>query len=341
MQNDILTRAQEEINLVSNLNELTQIKAKLLGKKSLIQQELENISKLPIEERKAAGKFLNEIKATISNLIEERKIFLSRKILQDSLSINKIDYTLKADYNAKGSIHPVTQVIEELSQIFGYYGLATKEGPNVETEWYNFTALNIEENHPARQMHDSFYLNSPSHLLRTHTSPMQIRLLEKLDLPARFIIPGRTYRSDYDMTHTPMFHQLEGIIVDKNINFGHLKYLIIEAIKMFFAGTNIEIRFRPSFFPFTEPSAEVDIKIGKKDKWLEILGCGLIHPKLLENCKIDSKKYSGLAFGLGIERMAMLKYGINDLRQFFEGDIRWLNHYNFNAFNIPNLLAGL
>ncbi|WP_425362506.1 phenylalanine--tRNA ligase subunit alpha [Candidatus Tisiphia endosymbiont of Hybos culiciformis] len=345
--NQILKSAQSSIESTQSLSELQQIRVELLGKKSLLNQEMKKLGGLEPNDRKKLGEVVNLLKEQVSNLLQAKQTILEEFELNKQLAEEKTDLTIPARQYKKGSIHPITQATEELIQIFAKFGLTIKDGPTIENDWYNFTALNFYEDHPARQMHDTFYLKAKEGadtlplLLRTHTSPIQIRTMQNDKPPFRFIAPGRTYRSDSDMTHTPMFHQIEGLVLDENINMGHLKYLITEFIKDFFEQTNIDIRFRPSFFPFTEPSAEVDIKMQGSDKWLEVLGCGMVHPNVLKNVNIDSEHYQGFAFGLGVERFAMLKYGIKDLRQFFEGDIRWLKHYNFSAFDIPTLAGGL
>ncbi|WP_341748670.1 phenylalanine--tRNA ligase subunit alpha [Candidatus Tisiphia endosymbiont of Sialis lutaria] len=343
--NQILESAQSSIEATQTLSGLQQIRVEFLGKKSLLTQEMKKLGDLEPNDRKKLGEIVNRLKEQISNLLQAKQTILEEFELNKQFAEEKTDLTIPARQHKKGSIHPITQATEELIQIFAKFGLTIKDGPNIENDWYNFTALNFYEDHPARQMHDTFYLKAKEGadplLLRTHTSTIQIRTMQNDKPPFRFIAPGRTYRSDSDMTHTPMFHQIEGLVLDENINMGHLKYLITEFIKDFFEQTNIEIRFRPSFFPFTEPSAEVDIKMPDSNKWLEVLGCGMVHPNVLKNVNVDSDHYQGFAFGLGVERFAMLKYGIKDLRQFFEGDIRWLKHYNFSAFDIPTLAGGL
>ncbi|MDR0296917.1 MAG: phenylalanine--tRNA ligase subunit alpha [Rickettsia sp.] len=345
--NQILESAQSSIESTQTLSGLQQIRVEFLGKKSLLNQEMKKLGSLEQNDRKKLGEAVNLLKEQISNLLQTKQAILEEFELNKQFAEEKTDLTIPARQYKKGSIHPITQATEELIQIFAKFGLTIKDGPTIENDWYNFTALNFYEDHPARQMHDTFYLKAKEGadvsplLLRTHTSPIQIRTMQNDKPPFRFIAPGRTYRSDSDMTHTPMFHQIEGLMIDENINMGHLKYLITEFIKDFFEQTNIAVRFRPSFFPFTEPSAEVDIKMPDSNKWLEVLGCGMVHPNVLKNVNIDSDHYQGFAFGLGVERFAMLKYGIKDLRQFFEGDIRWLKHYNFSAFDIPTLAGGL
>jgi phenylalanyl-tRNA synthetase alpha chain len=344
MLDKILDSITTKIEATVSLKDLQQIKVEALGKSSLINQEMQKLGKATQEERKTLGQKINSVKQQIEQLISNKCQELEAKELEERLKIEQVDITQPVRPIKKGSIHPITQCMEELIQVFSKYGFDIKDGPNIESDWYNFTALNIDEDHPARQMHDTFYLKTKegaNKLLRTHTSPIQIRTMQNGKPPFRFIAPGRTYRSDSDMTHTPMFHQIEGLVIDKDINMGHLKYVIIDFIRTFFEQPNIEVQFRPSFFPFTEPSAEVDIKMNKGDKWLEVLGCGMVHPNVLRNVGVDPEEYQGFAFGLGVERFAMLKYGIKDLRQFFEGDMRWLEHYNFSALDIPTLAGGL
>ena len=294
---------------------------------------------------------LNNLKDFVTEKIENKFKEFEDLIINEKLKGEKIDVTLPIRSRSNGKIHPVSQVIDEISSIFSEIGFSVVEGPDVESEYNNFTALNTPEDHPARDMHDTFYLDEKKKtLLRTHTSPVQIRTMMKGKPPFKIIVPGRTYRCDSDQTHAPMFHQLEGLHIDKGINMGHLKGCLNYFIKEFFEVKNIKMRFRPSHFPFTEPSAEVDIGyrlkdgkivIGEGDKWLEILGCGMVHPNVLKNTKVDSKKFQGFAFGIGIDRLAMLKYGINDLRAFFETDYRWLNHYGFDPLDVPTNYRGL
>lgn len=352
MLEETVLSALKAIEATENLEQLQQIRVQYLGKSGLITEEMKKLGTVAPSERKELGQKINYAKERILAVLDNKQKILEHKELDAKLRTESLDITIPAKPFRKGSVHPITQCLEELIQVFAKYGFEIKEGPDIENDWHNFTALNIDEDHPARQMHDTFYLQNnidgkaknevnKTRLLRTHTSPVQIRTMENSKPPFRFIAPGRVYRSEWDMTHTPMFHQIEGLLVDKNIHMGHLKYVITDFIKNFFETDNIECRFRPSFFPFTEPSAEVDIRINKDDNWLEALGCGMIHPKVLQNVGIDPSEYQGFAFGLGLDRFAMLKYGIKDLRQFFEGDIRWLNHYNFAAFDIPSLTGGL
>jgi phenylalanyl-tRNA synthetase alpha chain len=290
--------------------------------------------------RKSLGEELNLVKQEIVKILAVKQAILEDKKLEQTFITQKLDLTVPSRPKKSGSIHPITQCMDELMSVFAQFGFSLKTGPSIETDWYNFTALNIDEDHPARQMHDTFYLQN-GEVLRTHTSPIQIRTMQDAPPPYRFIAPGRTYRSDSDMTHTPMFHQIEGLAIDKDINMGHLKYVISELIRSFFESPNIEVRFRPSFFPFTEPSLEVDIRRNYLGKWLEVLGCGMVHPSVLKNVDINPDEYQGFAFGLGVERFAMLKYGIKDLRQFYEGDLRWLKHYNFASYDVPSFAGGL
>ena len=344
MLSSLLPSAINKVNLAQNLSELEEIRVQYIGKNGEISRQMKILSSLSDVEKKIFGAELNEVRTKFEKILEEKKFFFQKQELEEKLKLEKIDVTLPARKYKEGSIHPISQARAELTEIFAKFGFSVKEGPSIESDWYNFTALNIDENHPARQDHDTFYLKAQEEgkrmVLRTHTSPVQIRTMESGTPPFRFIAPGRTYRSDHDQTHAPMFHQIELLAIDKDIDMTHLKYVIIEFINAFFEGQNPEVRFRPSFFPFTSPSAEVDIRFSG-GKWLEVLGCGMVHPKVLENSKIDSSIYQGFAAGLGVERMAMLKYGIEDLRQFFEGDIRWLEHYSFSAFDIPSVIGGL
>lgn len=344
MSEQILKLAQEKITTAVKREELQAVKVIFFGKQGLISHEMQKLKNLSADDKKHFGSEINNLKEHIQKLIDQKESLIEEQELQQRWETEKLDLTIPARPGSAGTIHPITQVMEELVQIFAGFGFTVKTGPSIESDWYNFTALNIGENHPARQMHDTFYLQNDGNesvVLRTHTSPIQIRTMENGMPPFRFIAPGRTYRSDSDMTHSPMFHQIEGVMVDEGINMGHLKYIIIEFIKQFFENSAVEVRFRPSFFPFTEPSAEVDIRLKNNSKWLEVLGCGMVHPQVLRNAKVDAKKYSGFAFGLGIERFAMLKYGIDDLRQFFEGDRRRLKYYGFSSFDIPSLVGGL
>ena len=340
-----------KLNRKLNLSEINKIKSDLFGKNGLISSQFKKIGTMAEEERKQFASDLNIIKNELQELINSKVNVIENSEINEKLKKEKVDITLPERPIVKGKIHPVSQVIDEISSIFSEIGFNVEEGPDVENEYNNFTALNTPDNHPARDMHDTFYLDEKKErLLRTHTSPVQIRTMLKNKPPYKIIAPGRTYRSDSDQTHSPMFHQVEGLHIDKNINMGHLKGCLNYFIKEFFEVEKIKMRFRPSHFPFTEPSAEVDIGyelkdgkivIGEGDQWLEILGCGMVHPNVLRNVKVDPEKFQGYAFGIGIDRLAMLKYGINDLRAFFDCDYRWLNHFGFDPLDVPTNYRGL
>ena len=343
-----------QVEAADSLQALEDVRVAALGKKGAITAEMKNLGGLEPELRKAAGQALNAIKGDVAAAIEAKKTAMADAELNAKLLAEKIDVTLPARPTSEGFIHPISQTIEEVVAILGEMGFEVAEGPEIEDDWYNFTALNIPEDHPARQEHDTFYLPGVGEkgrkVLRTHTSPVQIRTMMNSEPPMRIIAPGRTYRCDYDATHSPMFHQIEGLVVDEATHMGHLKGCLIDFCRAYFGVDELPVRFRPSYFPFTEPSAEVDIgcsrkggefKIGHGDDWLEILGCGMVNNKVLENCGIDSSKYQGFAFGIGIERLAMLKYGIPDLRTFYESDLRWLRHYGFQALDVPSMVGGL
>jgi len=348
----LIQSALDEVDACGKISELENIRVKYLGKSGLVTEALKNLSKLSIEEKKIQGKALNNTKLKIIESIEKKKGDIETYELDIKLSKEFIDCTLPIRHSnlPEAKVHPITQTINEIVSILGNMGLKYEEGPDVENDFNNFTALNIPKNHPARQMHDTFYLkknySGEKLVLRTHTSPVQIRTLQKSNLPIKIFAPGRTYRCDSDMTHTPMFHQVEGLVVDKNIKFSNLKWFVEEFCKTFFKQDELKLRFRPSYFPFTEPSAEVDINceiksgkilLGKGTKWLEILGCGMVHPNVFKHCKLNNDNFTGFAFGMGIERLAMLKYGMPDLRDFFEGDINWLKHYGFSPFDTSDL----
>jgi phenylalanyl-tRNA synthetase alpha chain len=333
---------------------LDAVRVNALGRKGRITELMKGLGALDADARRAAGQELNGVKTAVADAIEQRKQALDAVALDARLAAESVDVSLPARPEEQGLLHPISQTIDEVIAILGEMGFAVAEGPEIEDDFHNFGALNIPPEHPARQMHDTFYLsekpNGSRLLLRTHTSSVQIRTMETTEPPIRIIVPGRTYRSDSDMTHTPMFHQVEGLVIDKESHFGHLKGCLIEFCSAFFEVANVPLRFRPSYFPFTEPSAEVDIscarqgntlKFGEGDDWLEIAGCGMVHPNVLKACNIDPAVYQGFAFGIGIERLAMLKYGIPDLRTFFEADIRWLRHYGFLPLEVPTLLRGL
>ena len=337
-----------------DLTGLDTIRVSALGRKGRITEMMQGLGKLDPDARKTAGQDLNRIKNAVADAIEVRKQALEDIALEAQLAGDAIDVSLPVRPEQQGLLHPVSQTIDEAIAILGEMGFAVAEGPEIEDDFHNFTALNIPPEHPARQMHDTFYLpeaeDGSRKVLRTHTSPVQIRTMETTEPPIRIIAPGRTYRCDSDMTHTPMFHQVEALAIDKSTHFGHLKGCLMDFCSAYFEIEDLPLRFRPSYFPFTEPSAEVDIqcsreggtlKIGKGDDWLEIGGCGMVHPNVMTACNIDPEKYQGFAFGLGVERMAMLKYGIPDLRTFFESDLRWLKHYGFLPLEVPTLIRGL
>ncbi len=327
---------------------LDAIRVKTLGKSGAITDLMKTLGSLPPEQRKERGAALNILKTEIAEQIDAKQKELAQAGLTTRLEKERIDVTLAARPQPEGRIHPISQTIDEVVTIFAAMGFTVAKGPDIESDYTNFTALNIPPDHPARQMQDTFYLPQTGEhptVLRTHTSPVQIRAMMKQKPPIRIIAPGRTYRCDYDMTHTPMFHQIEALMIDETTNMGHLKGCLLDFLRAFFGIKDLPLRFRPSYFPFTEPSAEVDIgcsrkggelKLGNFGDWLEIGGSGMVHPNVLRNCNIDPDKYQGFAFGMGIERLAMLKYGIPDLRTFFEADTRWLKHYGFVPLDIPN-----
>lgn len=356
-----IAQLKEELaSLVSgagDLSKLEEARVTALGKKGRITEQMKNLGSMDPEARKSAGAELNKLKDEIAALIDQQESALKKQAMADKLARETIDVSLPVRPQAKGTIHPISQTCEELVSIFGSMGFEVAEGPDIDDDWHNFTALNFPPGHPAREMHDTFYLpddpdetgEAAKKVLRTHTSTVQIRLMQNAKPPFKHICFGRTYRSDYDMTHTPMFHQIEGLYVDRNVHMGHLKGCLMDFARAYFEIDDLPVRFRPSFFPFTEPSAEVDIgcsrkdgglKIGTGDDWLEILGCGMVHPNVLKNCGVDPEEYQGFAFGMGVERIAMLKYGIPDLRTFFESDARWLAHYGFDPLDRPNRATG-
>jgi phenylalanyl-tRNA synthetase alpha chain len=335
---------------------LEAVRVAALGRNGSISALLKTLGTLPPETRKEQGPLINGLKDRVTAAIAARKEALKELALDQRLNTETLDVTLpvREPPAEVGRIHPISQVVDELTAIFADMGFAVAEGPDIETDDYNFTKLNFPEGHPSREMQDTFYFNfkpdGSQLLLRTHTSPVQIRTMLAQKPPIRVIIPGRTYRSDSDQTHTPMFHQVEGLVIDKSSHLGHLKWILQEFCKAFFEVDQVKMRFRPSFFPFTEPSLEVDIqcrrdkgeiRFGEGDDWMEILGCGMVHPNVLRNCGLDPDEYQGFAWGLGIDRIAMLKYGMPDLRAFFEADIRWLSHYGFRPLDFPTLAGGL
>jgi phenylalanyl-tRNA synthetase alpha chain len=348
LRSELLAAAQAAVDLEA----LERVRVSALGKKGRVTGLMKGLGAMDADARRAAGQALNQVKDEVAAAIEARARTLADAGLEARLLEEGVDVTLPVRPERDGRVHPISQTIDEAIAILGEMGFSVAEGPDIEDDWHNFTALNIPPEHPARQEHDTFYLPGEGGrmVLRTHTSPVQIRTMQAAGPPIRIIVPGRTYRCDYDATHSPMFHQIEGLLVDETTHMGHLKGCLIEFCRAFFGVDDLPVRFRPSYFPFTEPSAEVDIgctrdggefRIGHGDDWLEILGAGMVNPKVLENCGIDSTRYQGFAFGLGIERLAMLKYGIPDLRTFFESDLRWLRHYGFSPLHIPSMVGGL
>lgn len=321
----IVASAQAEFAAVTQAAELEQIKARYLGKAGLMAEQMKQLGKLPAEQRPAAGSLINQAKEKIQVALEARRTALKEAELASRLAAETLDVTLPGRGLAMGGLHPVTRTLARIEAIFRSIGFDVAQGPEIETDFYNFTALNIPENHPARAMHDTFYIDD-QHVLRTHTSPVQVHYMENNAPPLKIIAPGRVYRVDSDATHSPMFHQVEGLWVDEDVSFANLKGVVQDFLQRFFERDDLKVRFRPSFFPFTEPSAEMDMSWG--DGWLEIGGCGMVHPNVLGHVNIDSEKYLGFAFGLGVERLAMLRYGVDDLRQFFANDLRFLKQFN-------------
>ena len=340
-----------KIGQINSLHELESVRLEYLGKKGIIPSEMKSLTNLEIEQKKIRGQELNTIKQIIEIAIIEKKQNIENKQLNEKIKKEKIDVTLPPNLTNEGKIHPISQTIFNIIEIFSNLNFSVETGPDIETDFNNFSALNIPSHHPAREMQDTFYIekknNSDGNVLRTHTSPVQVRTMLSSKPPIRIIVPGRTYRSDSDATHTPMFHQVEGLVVDQKSTLADLKSTLVTFLKEFFEIDNIKYRFRPSYFPFTEPSAEMDVaftkknnvyKIGEGKDWLEILGCGMVNPRVLDNCKIDSKIYQGFAFGMGIERLSMLKYGIIDARSFFDTNYKWLEHYGFNVLDLNSKL---
>ncbi|MCC6912318.1 MAG: phenylalanine--tRNA ligase subunit alpha [Rhodospirillaceae bacterium] len=347
----------ELLTAVSDAAELTtleDVRVAALGKKGRITGMMKELGAMAPEERKAAGQRLNVLKDEVAAALDAKKTAFESAALNARLASESMDVSLPVRPETKGSLHPISQTTAEIAAIFGEMGFEVADGPDIEDDFHNFTALNFPPGHPAREMHDTFFLPPDSdgqrYLLRTHTSPVQIRTMMSKKPPIRVIIPGRTYRCDYDMTHTPMFHQVELLVIDTETNMSHLRGCLQEFVRTFFGIDDLTTRFRPSFFPFTEPSAEMDIgcsrqggelKLGNYGDWLEILGCGMVHPNVIKACGLDPDVYQGFAAGMGIERIAMLKYGIPDLRTFFESDLRWLRHYGFAALDVPSVTGGL
>mgnify|MGYP000007166069 FL=1 len=349
LKNEIL----EKIDKSFTLEGLEDVRVESLGKKGSLSLLMKQLGSIEPDKRKETGQKLNLIQKEVLATIENKKEVLRKDHINKKLANESVDITLPIRPETHGKIHPLSKTMDEVISIFAQMGFTVAEGPDIESDYYNFTALNIPPEHPARQEHDTFYFNSDEDgnrkVLRTHTSPVQIRTMQKIKPPLRVIVPGRTYRSDHDATHSPMFHQCEGLVIGDNLNMSHLKGCLIEFCRVFFGVDDLPVRFRPSYFPFTEPSAEVDIgcskkngelKIGSGDEWLEILGSGMVNPRVLENCGIDPSKHQGFAFGMGLERIAMLKYGIPDLRPFFDSDLRWMKHYGFFSFEQTSIHQG-
>ena len=344
------TELLAEIARAGDLAALESVRVSSLGKKGRVSELMSRLGSLAADERKAFGQTVNTLKAKVTDALDARKAMLETAALEARLKTERADVTLpvRMGPQAEGRVHPVSQVLDEVIEIFSDMGFAVAEGPDIESDAMNFDKLNIPAEHPARQDHDTFYFSPGADgsrlLLRTHTSPVQIRTMTAQKPPIRIIAPGRVYRCDSDQTHTPMFHQVEGLVIDETTHMGHLKWVLEEFCKAFFEVDEVNMRFRASHFPFTEPSMEVDIgaeAIGKPGQWLEILGCGMVHPNVLRNCGLDPERYQGFAFGVGLDRLTMLKYGIPDLRAFFSGDLKWLRHYGFNLLDVPTLGGGL
>jgi phenylalanyl-tRNA synthetase alpha chain len=343
------------IDAAATADALEAVRIDALGKQGRVSGLLKTLGQMSPEERQVQGPVINGLREAVTAAIAAKKAELETALLNQRLATEQLDMTLPAPEAPRGTVHPVSQVMDELAEIFADMGFAVAEGPEIEDDWHNFTALNIPETHPARAMHDTFYFPNKdaegrSMLLRTHTSPVQIRTMTAQEPPIRIIAPGRVYRSDSDATHTPMFHQIEGLVIDKGIHLGHLKWTLETFLKAFFERDDVVLRLRPSYFPFTEPSVEVDVGysvvkgkrvIGGSEGWMEVLGSGMVHRKVIEACGLDPDVWQGFAFGTGVDRLAMLKYGMDDLRAFFDGDNRWLQHYGFNALDVPTLSGGV
>ena len=350
-ENALIARIAE----AADLHALEAERVAALGKQGAVTQLLKTLGRMTPEERQDAGPKIHSFREAVTAAIAERKAALEAAALERRLATETLDMTLPAGSAPRGTVHPVSQVMDELAEIFADLGFSVATGPEIEDDWHNFTALNIPESHPARAMHDTFYFPDKDAegrrmLLRTHTSPVQIRTMMAQKPPIRIIAPGRTYRSDSDATHTPMFHQVEGLVIDRGITLGHLKWTLETFLKAYFEREDIVLRLRPSYFPFTEPSAEVDVGftmlngrrvLGGADGWMELLGSGMVHPRVIAACGLDPDEWQGFAFGCGIDRLAMLKYGMDDLRAFFDGDLRWLRHYGFAALDVPTLSGGV
>ncbi|MDB5668189.1 MAG: phenylalanine--tRNA ligase subunit alpha [Alphaproteobacteria bacterium] len=351
LEQQILPRVAEAADLIA----LEAVRVSALGKQGTVTGLLKTLGAMSPEERQVQGPRIHALREAVTEALADRKAALEAAELDARLAREQIDVTLPVQPASRGSVHPVSQVMDELAEIFADMGFAVASGPEVETDWHNFTSLNFADDHPARAMHDTFYLDETGPggermVLRTHTSPVQIRVMTSQKPPIYAVMPGRVYRSDSDATHTPMFHQVEGLVIDKGITLGHLKWTLETFLKAFFERDDIVLRLRPSYFPFTEPSAEVDVGytiqngrrvLGGSDHWMELLGSGMVHPNVIRNCGLDPDEWQGFAFGCGIDRLAMLKYGMDDLRAFFDGDLRWLRHYGFASLDVPTLSGGV
>ena len=358
MNEELETMTSNWLARIAGAGDLAALEAErvaALGKQGAVTALLKTLGGMSAEERQVRGPAIHGLREAVTTAIAARKTALDDAELERRLASETIDMTLPVDTGPRGTVHPVSQVMDELAEIFADLGFAVATGPEIEDDWHNFTALNIPETHPARAMHDTFYFNRLDEsgrpmLLRTHTSPVQIRTMQSQEPPIRIIAPGRTYRSDSDATHTPMFHQVEGLVIDRGIHMGHLKWTLETFLKAYFERDDIVLRLRPSYFPFTEPSAEVDVGytiqngrrvLGGSERWMELLGSGMVHPRVIAACGLDPDEWQGFAFGCGIDRLAMLKYGMDDLRAFFDGDVRWLKHYGFAALDVPTLSGGV
>ncbi len=348
----LLARYSEQIAAAEDLAALDAVRVAALGKSGEVTELLKSLGRMSAEQRLAEAPAIHSLREGVTEAIAARKAALESAELERRLATERLDLSLPSAETPPGSIHPVSQVMDELTEIFADLGFLVAEGPEIEDDWHNFTALNIPETHPARAMHDTFYVDGDDGrmVLRTHTSPVQIRTMQSTKPPIRVIAPGRVYRSDSDATHTPMFHQIEGLVIDKGITLGHLKWTLETFLKAFFERDDIVLRMRPSYFPFTEPSAEVDVgwsvekgrrTVGGSEGWMEVLGSGMVHPRVIAACGLDPDEWQGFAFGTGVDRLAMLKYGMDDLRAFFDGDLRWMRHYGFRFLDVPTLSGGV
>ena len=343
----------DRIKSADSLNVLEELRVAALGKSGSITAMLKTLGQMDADTRAAEAPKIHALREAVTDALASKKAALENAELERRLATERLDLSLPAQESQRGSIHPVSQVMDELAEIFADLGFSVAEGPEIEDDWHNFTALNIPETHPARAMHDTFYVAGEHErpmVLRTHTSPVQIRAMQNSQPPIRVIAPGRVYRSDSDATHTPMFHQIEGLVIDKAITMGHLKWTLETFLKAFFERDDVVLRMRPSYFPFTEPSAEVDVGwsmekgrrvVGGSEGWMEVLGSGMVHPRVIAACGLDPDEWQGFAFGTGVDRLAMLKYGMDDLRAFFDGDLRWMRHYGFRFLDVPTLSGGV